>query len=168
MYLTGKIQMIFTKHPWLIIITLLLFLSSCIPKHTHNLAFSDTSNITKVYFGQNKDAIQLEMFYWRRGTFFLYHDFSFDKRLIVDIHDAHIWYKGYGLAFNFTGKDINKDTLHIDGDENITTAFSVPFKVQVGDTLTLRLDNFLYDEEGKEYTFKPIYLIVSQYKKTNK
>ena len=158
----------FVKLPWLIIITPFLFLNACMPRHAYSLALGDVSNINKVYFGQNKDVIHLDMFYWRQGTFFLSHDFSFNKRLIVNIQEAKVWYKQYGLPLNFIGNDIKKDTLHIDGDENLLTVFSVPFKVQVGDTLTLMLDNFLYDEEGKEYKFEPIHLIATQYKKRNK
>ena len=159
---------IFVKVTYLLLVTVLfpvMTLTSCFPKLTYSLTLTDSSNIKKVSFGQNKDVITLDMFHYRKGTFFLHHDFSFDKRLVINLQDAKVWYKHYGLPFNFIGSAIKKDTLHIDGDDNLLTVFSIPFKVEVGDTLTLDFENFLQDDKGTTYRFDSIILIVRPYTK---
>ena len=145
---------------------LLLYLTSCSPKLTYSLRPSDNSSMKKVFFGQNKDVITFNMSRWHNGTFFLSHNFSFDKRLIVNMQGVKVWYKNYVIPFSLYGKNYKKDTFHIDGDENILTVFSAHFSTQTGDTLSVKFDDFLQDEYGKEFKFDPIYLIVTPYSKT--
>lgn len=82
------------------------------------------------------------------GVFFIYWDFSFNKRLVVNLEDVKVLYKGHGMKLHFL-READKDTLHIDGDENLLTVFRIPFEVKVGDTVTLDPENFLHDETGK-------------------
>ena len=154
--------MLFIKYAILFISCSLLFLVSCSPKLKFGLTLTDKTVVKKVVFGKNKDAISFDMSYWRRGTFFIRHDFSFDQDLVVSLQEARVWYKDFGFPFNFIGPDLHKDTLHIDGDDNVLTVFSVPLNVKLGDTLFLKLDNFLTDIEGNKYEFQPIPLIVTQ------
>lgn len=135
----------------------------------YNIKFPENVEPYKVQFGNNKVVMSLtDMKRVHNGIFFLYWDFAFDKRLVVNLEDARVRYKGYGMKLNFPGNAIEKDTLHIDGDKNLLTVFRIPFDINVGDTITLDLENFLRDETDKNYTFEPIYLSTTPYVKPTK
>ena len=147
----------------------ILTLTSCSWHMPYNLNFPENVEPYKVQFGNDKVIMSLtDMKSVHNGIFFLYCDFAFDKRLVVNLEDARVRYKGFGMKLNFPGDAINKDTLHIDGDENLLTVFRIPFDVKVGDTITLELENFLRDETGKSFTFEPIHLSTTPYIKPTK
>jgi hypothetical protein len=162
--LFEKLEMLLRK---LLIAThtiVILILTGCSSHMPYSLNFPENVEPYKVQFGNNKVVMSLtDMKRVHNGIFFLYWDFAFDKRLVVNLEDARVRYKGYGMKLNFPGDAINKDTLHIDGDENLLTVFRIPFDVKVGDTITLDLENFLRDEAGKSYTFEPIQLSSAAY-----
>jgi hypothetical protein len=135
----------------------------------YNLNFPEKANPFKVQFGSNQVVMSLtDMKRVHNGIFFLSWDFAFDKRLVVNLKDARVRCKGYGMKLNFSGDAINKDTLHIDGDDNLFAVFRIPFDVKVGDTITIDLENFLRDETGKSYSFEPIHLTTTPYVKPTK
>ena len=164
----GKVLMALSNLLGLTILLLFLLLSvSCSPKFLYTLTASDNSNVKKVFYGKNKDVITFRESQSYNGSFFLYHDFSFDKKLIVYIQGATVLYKNFKIPLRLFGRDYKKDTLYIDGDENIVTAFSARFSFQPGDTLMIKFENFLYDEDGREYQFDPICLIVTPFVRKN-
>lgn len=147
----------------------ILTLTGCSWHMPYNLNFPENVDPYKVQFGSEKVVMSLtDMKSMHSGIFFLYCDFAFGKRLVVNLEDARVRYKGYGMKLNFPGDVINKDSLHIDGDENLLTVFRIPFDVKVGDTITLDLENFLSDETGRQYEFGPINLSTTQYIKPMK
>ena len=74
-------------------------------------------------------------------------------------------YKNWEIPFRISGSNYKKDTLHIDGDDNLLTAFYARLPIQIGDTLIVKFDGFLRDEENREYKLDPIQLIVESYVK---
>ena len=164
----GKVLMTLSNLLGLTILFLFLLPSvSCSPKFLYTLTPSDKSNVKNVFYGKNKDVITFRESQSYNGAFFLYHDFSFDKKLIVYIQGATVLYKNYKIPLRLFGRDYKKDTLYIDGDENIVTAFSARFPFQTGDTLKINFVKFLHDEDGNEYKIDPIFLIVSRLGRKN-
>ena len=143
-----------------------LCLTSCSPKVSYSVVPSDKIELRKLSFGQNKDVITFDGSRYKNGAFFLFHDFSFDKRLVIDMREVKVLYRGGMLPFSLFGENYKKETFEIDGDDNLTTYFGIRLPLHVGDTLTVKFDNFLHDKDGKEYKLDPINLIVIPYVKT--
>lgn len=145
------------------LIFLVYVMISCRSSYFYSISFNYEQTKHKIDFGQDSEIMTIySLGRFDAGTFSIYHDFSFNKRLIVNLKDARIYYKGIGFPLNFIAENIKKDTLHIDGDDNLSTIFSIPIKLNSGDTLLVDLKNFLYDEQEQQYYFNPIHLIIDR------
>ena len=67
----------------------------------YNLNFPENVNSYKDQFGSDKVVMSLtDMKSVNSGILFLYWDFAFGKRLVVNLEDARLRYKGYGIKLN--------------------------------------------------------------------
>ncbi len=138
-------------------------LASCSHKLSYGLRFN---SVDSVYI-KNFDKQSVEMTIYNviksnNGIFSIYHQFSFDKRIKINLENSKIIYKEFSIQMNFIGEYLHKESMSLKGTGGVTTIFHIPFQVKGGDTLILKLDDFLSDESGKKYLFDPIYLIVKE------
>lgn len=101
---------------------------------------------------------------YHNGSVVIRNDFTFSKDIVLIIENTKVEYKNRITNLHFIGSNIDKDTIHIDGDENIITLFEMPPSYVYGDTIKVSFDNFINDLEGREYKIAPLLLVMKKSK----
>ncbi len=140
----------------------LIFLSSCLHPVYYNIKLNNGLTTIKTNFTNGKIVQRFFTIPYHGGSIAIYHDFTFEKNLIISVKDSYVSDHKGQWRLNFVGRDIKKDTIHIDGDANLTTVFSVPPWYRPGDTIQVHFEGFSKDIDGNEYNIDPIYLVLNK------
>jgi hypothetical protein len=153
------------KNAILLLIISILF-TSCLNAVYFSIEMAGQDHTIKTHYPPGKLVQRFYNFPYHGGSVIIHNDFSFDRDILVNLSDANVSYQGHMLKLHFIGNDLGKDTIHIDGDENLTTLFSVPFWYKFGDTLKINFDGFLKDLNGTEYYIQPVSMVLKKSKRT--
>jgi hypothetical protein len=152
------------KNAVLLLIISILF-TCCLNAVYFNIEMAETTHTIKTSYPTGKLVQRFYNFPYHGGSVTIQNDFSFDRDIAINISDANVAYQGHRWKLHFMGDDLFKDTIHIDGDENVTTLFSVPSWYKFGDTLKISFDSFLKDLNGAEYHIQPVFLVLKKSKR---
>lgn len=148
----------------LLIIFIPFFLLSCLRPAYFSIIVQDQTNPVKTSFSNGKLVQSFSCMPYHNGSVVIRNDFTFSTEIVLNIKNTEVEYKGRISNLHFIGSNIDKDTIHIDGDENIITLFEMPPAYMYGDTIKVRFDNFLHDIEGREHKIAPLLLVMKKSK----
>lgn len=137
----------------------------CLKAVYFNIKMSEPTNTIKTSYPNGKVVQRFTTIPYHGGSVAIQNDFTFDNALIIDLSEANVSYHTSQWKLHFMGSDLNNDTIHVDGDANVSTLFSVPPWYKFGDTLTITFNNFLKDISGMEYNLQPVYLVLERTKR---
>lgn len=139
--------------------------SGCLKAVYFDIDMHDTGNTVKTSYLNGKIVQKFYCFPYHGGSIAIQNNFSFDQDLVINLDGPIVLYHETQWKLHFIGPDLKKDTLHINGDDNISTLFSLPSWYRFGDTLKISFDGFVENIHGSKYCVPTVWMVLRKTKR---